>query len=286
MTAGPSGRIDAHHHVWDLSVRDQPWITGVEMQPLRRTFSLPELASQARGAGVTGTVVVQTVPDEAETAELLLLAQERDLVSAVVGWTDLTDPAVGDRLAALRAAPGGRHLAGIRHQVQDEPDPRWLCRDDVRHGLRAVGAAGLVYELLVTPGQLPAAVETAALLPECHFVLDHLAKPPIAGGALQPWSADLARLAALPHVACKVSGLVTEADWQHWSVADLRPYVDRALELFGPGRLLFGSDWPVCTLAADYGAVVRAAEELTGTLTEAERSAVFGGTARRVFGLA
>jgi len=285
MTPGTPGRVDAHHHVWDLSVRDQPWITGPAMAPLRRTFAMPELAPQARRAGVTGSVVVQTVPDEAETAELLALAAQDELVSAVVGWTDLTDPAVGDRLAALRALPGGRHLAGVRHQAQDEPDPRWLCRADVRRGLRAVGRAGLVFELLVTPGQLPGAVETATALPGCRFVLDHLAKPPVATGVREPWSADLARLAALPHVDCKLSGLVTEADRERWTVEDLRPYADRALALFGPGRLLFGSDWPVCTLAATYADVAGAAEELTAGLTEEERAAVFGGTARRVYGL-
>ncbi|WP_428832436.1 amidohydrolase family protein [Amycolatopsis dongchuanensis] len=275
-------RVDAHHHVWDLAVRDQPWITGPALAPLRRDFGLPELAPQAAAQGVTATVVVQTVSDEQETVELLTLAGP---VAAVVGWTDLTAPDVAERLAALGERPGGSHLRGLRHQAQDEPDPRWLCREDVRRGLRAVADAGLVYELLVTPAQLPAAVETVTAVPECRFVLDHLAKPTVAAGGWEPWASDLARLAALPNVDCKLSGLVTGADWDRWSVRDLRPYADHALGLFGPERILFGSDWPVCTLAADYERVVRTAETLTEALSENERAGVFGGNAVRVYGL-
>jgi L-fuconolactonase len=299
MSEGRAGRVDAHHHVWDLSVRDQPWITGEAMAPLRRDFALAELAPQAREMGVSASVVVQTVPNEEETAELLLLAEAGDgsgdesggaggesLAAAVVGWSDLSAPGAAGRIAALRALPGGHRLAGVRHQAQDEPDPRWLCRPDVREGLRAVGEAGLVYELLVTPSQLPAAVETAKALPDCRFVLDHLGKPPIAAGEFTSWARDLGRLAALGHVECKLSGLVTEADWGSWTVQALAPYARLALKEFGPGRVMFGSDWPVCTLAADYAGVVRAGEALTSELTAAERAAVFGGNARRVYGLA
>ncbi|MEU5849709.1 amidohydrolase family protein [Saccharopolyspora shandongensis] len=277
--------IDAHHHVWDLTVRDQPWITGSALAPLRRNFALAELVPQAAAQGVTATVVVQTVSGEQETVDLLALAAGDGPVAAVVGWTDLTRPDVADRLAALREMPGGQHLRGIRHQAQDEPDPRWLCRADVRRGLRAVAEAGLVYELLVTPTQLPAAVETVENLPGCRFVLDHLGKPAVAAGVREPWASDLARLAALPNVDCKLSGLVTEADWAHWTVGDLRPYAEHALEVFAPERVLFGSDWPVCTLAADYGQVVRAADELTGGLSATEHAAVFGGNAGRVYSL-
>ena len=181
------GTVDAHHHVWDLSVwdlsvRDQPRIAGPSMLPLRRNFGLADLAVPAHAAGVTGTVVVQTVPVTAETPELLALAAGSDLVAGVVGWVDLTDPAVGERLAQLREEPGGAHLVGIRHLVQEEADPDWLGRGDVRRGLRAVAAAGLAYDLLVRPRQLAAAVAAAQALPELRFVLDHLAKPPVATG--------------------------------------------------------------------------------------------------------
>ncbi|MBU3068021.1 amidohydrolase family protein [Nocardia sp. NEAU-G5] len=278
-------RIDAHHHLWDLTIRDQPWITGAALAPLRRNFGLPELVPQVTAHGITATVVVQTVSDEQETIDLLALAADAGPIAAVVGWTDLTSPDIADRLATLRERPTGAYLRGIRHQAQDEPDPRWLCRADVRRGLRAVAEAGLVYELLVTPAQLPAAVETVAAVPECRFVLDHLAKPAVTAGLVEPWASDLARLAVLPNTVCKLSGLVTEADWVTWTVRDLRPYADRALSLFGPERILFGSDWPVCTLAADYGRVVQATEELTMGLTATERAAVFGGNAIRTYQL-
>ncbi|MEV1022820.1 amidohydrolase family protein [Streptomyces sp. NPDC050264] len=278
MTAA-AGIIDAHHHVWDLSVRDQDWITGPELAPIRRDFTLDDLAPDARAAGVGATVLVQTVTVAEETPEFLALAERSDLVAAVVGWTDLTRPDVADTLAALRQLPGGRHLVGIRHQVQGEPDPEWLLRPDVSRGLTAVAAAGLVYDLVVLPHQLPAGVKAAAGHPELTFVLDHVGKPPVASGELEPWSSHVRALAELPNTLCKLSGLVTEADRATWTVDALRPYADTVLDAFGPGRVMFGSDWPVCTLAASYGQVVDTARELLGGPDEE----VFAGTARRVY---
>ncbi|MFE5081527.1 amidohydrolase family protein [Streptomyces mirabilis] len=278
-------RVDAHHHVWDLSVRDQDWITGPELQPLRRDFGVADLAPQARAAGVDRTVLVQTITVREETPEFLALAARSELIAGVVGWTDLTRPDVADELARLRELPGGRHLKGIRHQVQGETDPEWLLRPDVRVGLAAVAEAGLVYDLVVLPHQLPACVRAAADHPGLTFVLDHLGKPPIATGALNPWATAVRALAELPNTVCKLSGMVTEADHAKWTVDGLRPYADTVLDAFGPGRLMFGSDWPVCTLAASYGQVVDAAEELTGGLGAEERAEVFGGTATRVYRL-
>lgn len=278
-------RVDAHHHLWDLSVRDQDWITGPELQPLRRDFGVADLAPQARAAGVDRTVLVQTVTVPEETPEFLALAAESELIAGVVGWTDLTRPDAADELARLRELPGGRHLKGIRHQVQGEPDPNWLLRPDVRDGLVAVAEAGLVYDLVVLPHQLPACVRAAAEHPELTFVLDHLGKPPIATGELRPWATAVRALAALPNTVCKLSGMVTEADLAKWTVDGLRPYADTVLDAFGPGRLMFGSDWPVCTLAASYAQVVDVAEELTGGLGAQERAEVFGGTATRVYRL-
>ncbi|MGW2606999.1 amidohydrolase family protein [Streptomyces mirabilis] len=278
-------RVDAHHHVWDLSVRDQDWITGTELRPLRRDFGVADLAPQARAAGVDRTVLVQTITVPEETPEFLALAEQGELIAGVVGWTDLTRPDVADELARLRGLPGGRHLKGIRHQVQGEPDPEWLLRPDVRDGLAAVAEAGLVYDLVVLPHQLPACVRAAAGHPGLTFVLDHLGKPPIATGALRPWATAVRALAALPNTVCKLSGMVTEADHAKWTVDGLRPYADTVLDAFGPGRLMFGSDWPVCTLAASYGQVVDVAEELTGGLGAEERAEVFGGTATRVYRL-
>ncbi|MCX4452433.1 amidohydrolase family protein [Streptomyces sp. NBC_01340] len=275
--------IDAHHHLWDLGVRDQEWISGPELQPLRRSFTLPDFEAEAREAGVAAGVLVQTVGVPEETPEFLSLAVGSDLVGAVVGWTDLTSPGVADELARLRGLPGGALLRGIRHQVQGEADPQWLTRPDVLRGLRAVAAAGLVYDVVVLPHQLPAAVQAAAAVPELTFVLDHLGKPAIASGELEPWSTELGRLASLPNTVCKLSGLVTEADWASWTTADLRPFADRVLAAFGADRLMFGSDWPVCTLAAGYPEVVASARALTDTLTAAERTALWSATATRVY---
>ncbi|MEU9052341.1 amidohydrolase family protein [Streptomyces sp. NPDC048384] len=274
--------VDAHHHVWDLSVRDQDWIAGPELQPLRRNFTVDDLASEARAAGVDRTVLVQTVTVAEETPEFLALAAEHELIAGVVGWTDLTRPDVAEELARLRELPGGRYLKGIRHQVQGEPDPEWLLRADVRRGLAAVAEAGLVYDLVVLPHQLPACAKAAASLPELTFVLDHLGKPPIASGAREPWTPDVRALAALPNTVCKLSGMVTEADPVSWTVDDLRPYADVVLEAFGPQRLMFGSDWPVSTLAAPYGQVLATAQDLTGP---DDRTHIFETTATRVYDL-
>ncbi|MEU0384604.1 amidohydrolase family protein [Streptomyces chartreusis] len=272
--------VDAHHHVWDLSVRDQDWIA--EGSPIRRDFTVADLAAEARAAGVDRTVLVQTVTVPEETPEFLALAAGHELIAGVVGWTDLTRPDVADELARLRELPGGRYLKGIRHQVQGEPDPEWLLRPDVRRGLTAVADAGLVYDLVVLPRQLPACTEAAASLPQLTFVLDHLGKPPIASGALEPWASGLRALAALPHTVCKLSGMVTEADLASWTIDDLRPYADVVLEAFGPDRLMFGSDWPVCTLAATYGDILDVTRRLTDPQDHAR---IFEGTATRVYDL-
>ncbi|MCX5317026.1 amidohydrolase [Streptomyces sp. NBC_00154] len=277
-------RIDAHHHVWDLVVRDQPWTAGLPV--LRKSFDMEELHPLLDAHGIDATCLVQTVCVAEETPELLLLAAADPAISGVVGWTDLTAVDAADRLAALQAGPGRGALVGIRHQVQQEPDPRWLCRPDVRRGLEAVGAAGLAFDLLVTPPQLAAAVETVRDLPGVRFVLDHGGKPEIADGRVEPWRTAIAELGAAPNVAVKLSGLTTEADHGSWTVDQLRPYTETLLDSFGPDRVMFGSDWPVCLLAGSYDTTIAAAEALTGKLDEAERAQVFGGTAAHWYGLA
>jgi L-fucono-1,5-lactonase len=278
-------RIDAHHHLWDLGRRRHAWLDGPAMDAIRRDFTLADLARPARDAGIGATVLVQVLPSLAETAEFLALAADSDLVAGVVGWADLTSPAVADTLAELRSGPGGDYLVGIRHLVQGEPDPRWLARPDVRRGLRAVADAGLAYDLLTRPHQLPAAIQTARALPGLTFVLDHLSKPPIASGGLQPWAARIRDIAALPNVSGKLSGMVTEAGPAGWTVAQLRPYAEVAIDAFGPSRLMFGSDWPVCLLAASYTEVVSAAQDLVAGLGADEQARIFGGTAARVYRL-
>jgi L-fuconolactonase len=277
-------RIDAHHHVWELGRRPQAWLDGAGMAAIRRDFTMADLAPLTAAAGIDRTILVQVLPSRAETAEFLALAGEPGPVAGVVGWTDLTSDRVRESLDALRSGRGGAHLVGIRHLVQGEPDPRWLAWTDVRRGLRAVAGAGLVYDLLTLPHQLPAAIDTARALPGLTFVVDHLSKPPIAAGGLDPWAALVRELAALPNVSCKLSGMITEAG-PHWTVAGLRPYAEAVLDAFGPARVMFGSDWPVCLLAASYADVTSAARELTAALTREERALVFGGTAARVYGL-
>jgi L-fuconolactonase len=279
-------RVDAHHHLWDPGRRAYPWMDE-SVAAIRRPFGVADLDAAAGPEGFEATIAVQAVSSLEETEELLDVAATSGRVAGVVGWIDLADPEVAATLAALRDRPGGRALVGVRHQVHDEPDPDWLLRDRVLDGLATVAAAGLVYDLLVRERELPAARVVAERLPELTLVVDHLAKPRIREGAIEPWAGDLAALARHPNVACKVSGLVTEADWTAWTPAQLVPYVAHATEVFGPERLLFGSDWPVCLLAAGYAEVVAAASEALDRagLSPAEREAVFGANAHRLYRL-
>jgi len=276
--------IDAHHHVLHPERAPYPWMTP-ELDLLRRPFALDELLPQLEEAGVDGTIVVQARTSLDETRELLALAATVPTVLGVVAWADLADPALADVLAELRAGPGGDRLVAIRHPVHDEPDPEWLLRPAIRRGIAIVGEAGLAFDLLVRPREMPIALEVVRSEPGMRFVIDHLAKPDIKSGVIEPWATLLGDLAALPNTWCKLSGLVTEADWAAWKVEDFRPYVDRALEDYGPMRLLYGSDWPVCLLASSYATVIATARALTEQLSDAERDAVFGGTAEEVYRL-
>jgi L-fuconolactonase len=275
-------RIDAHHHIWDLEVRPQGWTAHTPI--IDRTFTIDELEPQLADSHVNGTVLVETINVRQETAELLAVAAKHPTIRGVVGWVDLTAPDVDERIAALREAPGGERLVGLRHQVQAEPDPGWLRRPEVLRGLATVARAGLVFDLLVQPHQLGAAIDAVHGIDEGRFVLDHAGKPPIASGALEPWATLVGVLAAYENVACKLSGMVTEAS-PRWTVADLEPYAGRVLSDFGPDRVMAGSDWPVCLLRADHATVWAANEQLASELTEPERAQVLGGTATTWYGL-
>jgi len=279
-------RVDAHHHLWDLTVRPQPWMVGDVYAPISRSFTLDEFAGLAAGAGIDASIVVQTVGDRAETVELLEVADTSDLIAAVVGWVDLTAADVGEQLAWLAQCPGGVHLRGIRHQVHDEPDPSWLCRPDVQRGIAAIGAAGLVYELLVKPPHLQAAHATVGLLDEVRFVVDHAGKPPIARQEFEPWNTGIRALARFENTYCKLSGLLTEAAWTTWTIGDLRPYVETVVEAFGVDRVMVGSDWPVCTLVTGYEAAIDVYDAALPGLSASERAAIHAGTASAVYGLA
>jgi L-fuconolactonase len=278
-------RVDAHHHLWDPARRAYPWME--EGWPIRRRFGVEDLDAAAGPCGFERTVVVQTVPSVEETEEFLAVAAASPRVAGVVGWVDLTAPGVAEALAALASGPAGAALVGVRHQVHDEPDPDWLARGDVLRGLEAVAAAGLAYDLLVRERELPAALLAVERLPQLSFVVDHLAKPRIREAVTEPWASRLALLARHHNVSCKVSGLVTEADWDGWTAGQLATYVRHAVEAFGPRRLLFGSDWPVCLLAASYAEVVEAAAEALerAGLDAGEREAVLGANALRTYRL-
>jgi L-fuconolactonase len=296
--------IDAHHHLWDLEAREhrwlmggQPWASDEELATLRRSYRLEDLAPLAEAAGVTGTVVIQTVAESWETPDLLALAAGRDpysasdlpdgtrgLLAGVVGWTDLTTPGVADTVAGLRGLPGGSFLCGIRHPVLAEPDPDWLAGPAVLRGLRGLATAGLAFDVVVLAHQLPAAVIAARSVPELTVVLDHLGAPPAESGQGAtdgPWASAIRSLAELPNVACKLSGAHTSPA----RASDLRPYYETVLAAFGPQRLMFGSDWPVSALTTPYGEVSGMYRELTAQLSPAEQEAIFGGTARRVYRL-
>jgi L-fuconolactonase len=278
-------RIDAHHHFWDPTRTAYPWMVGEAFDPVRRPFTPGDLGPELAAQAISGTVLVQTISREAETREFLELAERTDFIWGVVGWVDLTSAGVGDHLYALIGGIGGGRLVGIRHQVHDEGDPEWLCRADVRRGLAAVQERGLVYDLLVRARELPAAVDTVAALPHLQFVLDHIAKPRIAEGKDPEWQERMPALAALPNVAVKLSGMVTEANWTSWTAADLRPFVASVVDWFGAGRLLFGSDWPVCLLATSYAGVVGALEQAVGPVTTDEAARIFGLNAVGVYRL-
>lgn len=293
--------VDAHHHLWVRSRAPQDWIDPVTMAAINADFTPADLPAAAHG--VTSTVVVQSANLWSESSELLAItasdAGRAARIGGVVAWADLLDPGVGERVAELRAGPGGGALVGIRTQVQAEPDPAYLDRSDVRRGIAAAcapggtgatGTDGLVFDLVVRADQLPACARLAAALPEVSFVLDHLGKPGLDGTStdvdtLAAWKRDLTELAARPNVTAKLSGLVTEARWDAWRADDLRPAVDHALEAFGPRRLMFGSDWPVCLLASDYGGWMTTLGDLLAGLSPDESAAVWAGTARRVYDL-
>jgi L-fuconolactonase len=277
--------VDAHHHFWTPSRHDYYWMAGSELDPIRRSFSPTDLRPLLAAAGVDYTVLVQTVPSLRETREFMDIAAATRFVAGVVGWVDLADPTIGDTLAELQSQPNGKTLVGIRHQVHDEKDAEWLLRPVVHRGLAAVRAAGLAYDILVRPRELPAALATARALPDMRFVIDHIAKPPIASGKIEDWAALMEPFRKLTNVSCKLSGMITEAGWTNWTPSDLKPYVACAIDIFGADRVMYGSDWPVCLLAGSYGAVKSALEEALPPLSPEEWTKVFGGNAIRIYDL-
>jgi len=276
-------RIDSHQHFWNYSAAEYPWISA-GMERLACDHLPADLEAVARPVGVVGSVAVQARQSLAETRWLLSLAKKHPFIRGVVGWVDLRSEHVADDLAILA---DDEKFVGVRHVVQDEPDPRFVLGEAFVRGVRALHRFGLTYDLLIYPHQLPAAIDLVGLLPEQPFVLDHLAKPriklPPKAGEMADWRRDIETLARHDNVCCKLSGLVTEAAWRQWQPADFTPVLDIALAAFGPDRLMFGSDWPVCLLSGEYAEVVGIIDDFISTLTPAEQSLIWADTACRVY---
>jgi L-fuconolactonase len=271
--------IDAHQHFWRYDAVEYEWIDE-SMTPLRRDFLPEDLQNEMRGAGFEGSIAVQARQSLEETRWLLALADQHAFIAGVVGWVDLQSDALDGQIEALRHPK----LVGVRHVVQSEADG-FLARPRFRRGIARLERHGLAYDILIYARQLREAIHFVSAFPDQRFVLDHLGKPDIRGGAYDPWRRDLDRLAALPNVWVKLSGMVTEADWRRWTRAELHRYVDAAFEAFGAERLMIGSDWPVCTVAGTYQQVMEVVTTALERRPSAERGAVLGGTAAKFWNL-
>jgi L-fuconolactonase len=275
-----SARIDAHQHYWRVARGDYPWLTPA-LTPLYRDFEPTDLAPLLQAAGIEATVLVQAAPTSAETQFMLGIADSTAWVAGVVGWVDFESPTVADDIAELA---GHAKLVGLRPMIQDIPDDTWILRPELDSAFKAVQQSGLVFDALVYPRHLKNLIRRLERHPDIRVVIDHCAKPRIRDGAFEPWASDMARLAGETEAFCKVSGLVTEAG-REWRTADLRPYFEHVHRHFGAGRLVWGSDWPVCTLAASYEAWRVAAMELASGLSVSDQDALFGGNCAALYRL-
>jgi L-fuconolactonase len=274
-------KIDTHQHFWKYNAAHYAWM-GENMASLRRDYLPAHLAPLIKSAGLDGTVSVQARQLPEESYWLLELADQNPFIKGVVGWVDLRSPKVTEQLEKLARYP---KLRGVRHVLHDEPDDRFMMREDFRRGLSQLSKYKLTYDLLLFPRHLPIACELLKLFPEQPFVLDHIAKPLIKERTLEPWRTDLRRLAKFTNVFCKVSGMVTEAEWTHWKRQDFTPYLDVVFESFGTKRIMIGSDWPVCTLAGTYTEVVQIPCEYVKRLSVAEEADVWCNNATAFYGL-
>jgi L-fuconolactonase len=274
-------KIDAHQHFWNYDPRRDSWITP-EMAVLQRDFAPTDFAPELVANGMDASVAVQAAQSEEETTYLLDLAATSDRIAGVVGWIDLCDPRVEERLHYFMKFP---KLRGFRHIVQLEPDDLFLLRPDFLRGVRQLRSFSYTYDILIYPRQLPAAIEFAAALPGQRFVLDHLAKPDIKARRRDNWEGHILRLGTNPNVHCKISGMVTEADWKLWQPGDFQYYLDVVFAAFGPERVMFGSDWPVCLLAASYRQVVQLLEDYVRANCPAQLENIFGANAARFYNL-
>ena len=275
-------RIDSHQHFWIYGHNDYPWMDNEALLALRADHLPPDLLCHLNNAGLDGSVVVQVRQTLEENRWMLELADAHDHVRGVVGWVDLCADDVDAQLEPYASHP---RFCGIRHIVQDEPDDDYMLAPDFQRGIGRLQAHGMTYDVLVFPKQLPAAIGLVQTFPEQPFVLDHIAKPLVKDAIIDPWAEQIRKLASYPNITCKVSGMITEADWVEWKAEDFDRYLDVVLEAFGAGRLMYGSDWPVCNLAGDYERVFSLAERFASKLSDAERVNFWGGNAARFYGL-
>jgi L-fuconolactonase len=274
-------RIDSHHHLWKYSSTDYPWISE-GMETIRQDFLVPELARATQAANIDGVVTVQARQSLSETDWLLDLAARHDFMRGIVGWVPLADPDVSSHLQKYRHCP---KLKAVRHVLQDEPDDFYMLREDFNRGVSQLEDVGLGYDILIFERHLPQTIELVDRHPRQIFILDHMAKPKIKSQVLSPWREHMRELARRENVYCKLSGMVTEADWNTWTENDLRPFIDTVLECFGPKRLMFGSDWPVSLLACSYQKWIEVVERSAASLSVSERDRLFGGTAKEAYRL-
>ena len=274
-------KIDAHQHFWRYNKSEYCWM-GPGMETLKRDHLPSDLLPLLQSAGFDGTIVVQARQVLEETRWLLELADQYSFIKGVVGWVDLRSPQLYRELEAFAAHS---KLRGVRHVVHDEPDDQFMLREDFVHGMSILSEFRLTYDLLLFPKHLPVACELVKQFPDQHFVLDHIAKPLIKDGRLEPWATDLRKLAAFPNVFCKVSGMVTEANWQAWKPTDFAPYLDVVLDVFGAERAMIGSDWPVCTVAATYEQVISIVTDYVRQFAPDEQRQILGENARRFYGI-
>ncbi len=277
--------LDAHQHFLFPSRVSYPWLEGELLEPLQKDFTPNDLHPELEKSGVDKTILVQTRSSLEETKEFLTLARDTPFVAGVVGWVNLTDPDLNAVLVDLLEGAGGQYLVGVRHQVHDESDPMWLLRKDVQRGLETLSARGLSFDFLTRARELPACLETARAFPELTFVLDHAAKPDLKMGMLEDWEKSLEPFTVLPNVWVKLSGLVTEAHWKAWTPPQIIPYLKGCLELFGAERCMFGSDWPVCLLAAHYGQTLELVLSALKGYDTSAKTLVLGDSAARAYRL-
>ena len=278
-------RIDSHHHVWDLSVRPQTWMKGDELKPISRSILMDELEPELEKAKIDFTVIVQTVPTPDETPEFLDLSLTHPKICAVVGWLDLESIDIRPQLEKYLSHPGAKNLVSIRDIAQDKPDPNWFLREDVIKNIHQIAEYGLTFDILTKPLQLAAAVEMVKQSPQNTFVLDHISKPYIAKSEMQPWADKISEIALHENVFVKVSGLFTEANWHNWNHQTFAPYLDHILNTFTPARMMFGSDWPVCLLAATYTDTINLMEEFVKEFSVSEQELFWANTAKRAYKL-